>query len=284
MKRLYFTRLRLQVASHNAAQTREEAPPSSNRNSKTGEKKSETAPSTAQASLADELSATHIDTPHDGYESSTHTDNDDFEDAADGSPADGITPSSSAAMLEQATVEQASDAKTDDAAAEGASNEDTADEKLARRSSLAAHATEAQAHTPRPSDGAFPSVSEETTTSAATETADESIVASSSTATFTASSSSNDNSQSVNTDIPLSSAEIRDSQSASEWLILDEEKVKATLPEHVDKVPPSVGATSLLEPDETISNPFATDDSSQPRRYSQPDTTEAPHQPPDTPG
>ena len=58
---------------------------------------------------------------------------------------------------------------------------------------------------------------------------------------------------------PLSSSEIRESlsRSNSEFLILDEETAKESIPQSVEKVPPSVGATSMLEPDETISNPFA---------------------------
>ncbi|EST09518.1 Rab-GTPase-TBC domain protein [Kalmanozyma brasiliensis GHG001] len=259
------------------------APPSAlaNRNSK-GDKKSDKAASATQASLADELSATHLDAPHDGYESSTHTDNDDFEDAADGSPADGITPSSSADPTDDATLDKQDDAKTSDAAAKDPSIETTADDPAARRPSLAADTREAQVLTPKPTEDGFPGLSDPT--SALKENADDGIPASSSVATLNAT-SSNDNS--FSNDVPLSSAEIRDSQSASDSLILDEEKAKLTLPDHVEKVPPSVGATSLLEPDETISNPFASTDesASQPVRYSQTDTSKpvAAHAP-DTPG
>ncbi|SJX63743.1 related to GYP5-GTPase-activating protein (GAP) [Sporisorium reilianum f. sp. reilianum] len=212
---------------------------------------------TAQPSLADELSFAQDDSVHDGYESSTHTDHDDFEDAADGSHADEMTPSSSTATTADASLKQASKQVED------LSNEDTADQPLARSTSLAADASEAQAHTPTPNE--------------------DGIVASSSAAAFVATAS--------NDDTPLSSAEIRDSQSALDSLILDEESAKATLSEHVEKVPPSVGATSMLEPDETISNPFASadDSSSQPIRYSQTAaTTESgaasANHPPDTPG
>ncbi len=60
-----------------------------------------------------------------------------------------------------------------------------------------------------------------------------------STATLTAL-ASDDKKHDDAAETPLSSAEIRDSQSASDSLILDEESAKATLPDHVEKVPPSV--------------------------------------------
>ncbi|CDS00347.1 hypothetical protein, partial [Sporisorium scitamineum] len=156
---------------------------------------------------------------------------------------------------------------------------------LARSTSLATDAADAPLHTPNPTDTAFPSdsrPSQETSIHAAAHDAEDGIVASSSSATFVAAAS--------NDETPLSSAEIRDSQSASDSLILDEESAKATLSEQVEKVPPSVGATSMLEPDETISNPFASgdDSSSQPIRYSQTASGDSgaasANQPPDTPG
>ncbi|EPQ30179.1 uncharacterized protein PFL1_02295 [Pseudozyma flocculosa PF-1] len=56
---------------------------------------------------------------------------------------------------------------------------------------------------------------------------------------------------------PISSADVKQGEGSE--LILDEESARQTLGEQVEKIPPSQGATSLLEPDETISNPFATD-------------------------
>ncbi|TKY84570.1 hypothetical protein EX895_006472 [Sporisorium graminicola] len=251
------------------------------RNSKPIEVEPETTTTTtAQLSLADELSFAQDDATPEGYESSSHTDHDDFEDAADGSHADEMTPSSSTATTADVSLQQATKQVED------LSNEDTADQPLARSTLLAADAAEAHAHTPKPTETAFPSKSQpsEATSAngAAAEDAEDGIVASSSAATFVAAAPSDDT--------PLSSAEIRDSQSASDSLILDEESAKATLSEHVEKVPPSVGATSLLEPDETISNPFASSDdsSSRPVRYSQTAPTdsgaETANQPPDTPG
>ncbi|CDW97848.1 hypothetical protein, partial [Sporisorium scitamineum] len=61
---------------------------------------------TTQPSLADELSFAQEDSAHDGYESSTHTDHDDFKDAADGSHADEMTPSSSTATTADASLQQ----------------------------------------------------------------------------------------------------------------------------------------------------------------------------------
>ncbi|KAJ9479987.1 Rab-GAP TBC domain-containing protein [Pseudozyma hubeiensis] len=256
----------------------------SKRTSKTAksEPEPEPAPSTAQPSLADELAdAANDATTHDGYESSTHTDNDDFEDAADGSHADEMTPSSSIATTIDASLQQQPDPKHD----QDLSNERTADQLPARRPSLLAHESEALVHTPKPTDTVFPEPSPSSESIVADGGARTSMAASSSTATFVAPASTAEDQQST----PLSSAEIRESRSASDSLILDEESAKATLPEHVEKVPPSVGATSLLEPDETISNPFASgdDSASQPIRYSQSATGDAPsasaNQPPDTP-
>ena len=255
-----------------------------NRNSKNADTEES---ATAQPSLADELSSAQDETAHDGgYESSTHTDNDDFEDAADGSHGDEITPSSSTAATDAASLQQQS--KTDAGDAEDLSREDTADQVLERRPSLAADGAEVQVQTPKAADASFPGVDEAPASAAGTTTAEkdnlDGIAASSSTATFIAPASSNADEHVE--DEPLSSAEIRDSQSASDSLILDEESAKATLPDHVEKVPPSVGATSMLEPDETISNPFASEDtSSEPIKYS-PTAGEpaSANHPPDTPG
>lgn len=240
------------------------------RTSKTSSAEPEQAASAAHLSLAEELSAATEGTLHDGYDSSTHTDNEDFEDAADGSHADDMTPSSSVTTTLDASLQRTPGTKADG----HLSNDNAADQPLARRSSLVAHGPDPQEHTPKPTDTAFPASIE---TAAALDRSDESLVVNSSTAAY------------QDTDVPLSSAEIRDSQSASDSLILDEERAKATLPEHVEKVPPSVGATSLLEPDETISNPFASADDTtpQPVRYSQIATVQAgavsENQPPDTP-
>ncbi|GAC93802.1 hypothetical protein PHSY_001367 [Pseudozyma hubeiensis SY62] len=254
----------------------------SKRTSKTAKPEPEPAPIPAQSSLADELAAAANDaTTHDGYESSTHTDNDDFEDAADGSHADEMTPSSSIATTIDASLQQQSDPKAN----QDASNEHTADQSPARRPSLLAHESEALVHTPKPTDTVFSDLPTSSESIVADGGARTSIAASSSTATFVAPEPTAEDHQ----DTPLSSAEIRESRSASDSLILDEESAKATLPDHVEKVPPSVGATSLLEPDETISNPFASadDSASQPIRYSQSATGDASstsaNPPPDTP-
>lgn len=252
-----------------------------NRSSKPAEP--EPQPEATHQSLADELSSAQQEdsSTHEGYESSTHTDNDDFEDAADGSAShtDEITPSSSADATDDVSLQQQA-AKEQE---EHLSQQNTADQLLERRPSLA------QPQTPKASttEAAFPDPAEEARPSTETATPapanDEAIAPSSSTATFIAPTSETAEAA----DTPLSSAEIRDSQSASNSLILDEESAKATLSDHVEKVPPSVGATSLLEPDETISNPFASadDSASQPIRFSS--TTGAADSgssnPPDTP-
>lgn len=243
-----------------------------------------------QPSLADELSSAQDDAAvHDGYASSTHTDNDDFEDAADGSHGDEITPSSSAAATDDVLLEQkAADEE------ESTSQQSTADEPLARRPSLAADGPETQVRTPKATDASFPNVQDEDAVTTAAngsatedkESADHGIAASSSTATFIASNDAVDSDARAGEETPLSSAEIRDSQSASDSLILDEESAKATLPDHLEKVPPSVGATSMLEPDETISNPFASS-GDEPIRYTQPSgevASASATNPPDTPG
>ncbi|KAN0060790.1 GTPase-activating protein [Thecaphora frezii] len=54
---------------------------------------------------------------------------------------------------------------------------------------------------------------------------------------------------------PVASADVKHEEETV--LILDEESAKQSIPEPTEKIPPSQGATSLLEPDETISNPFA---------------------------
>ncbi len=242
-----------------------------------------TAPATKPASLAEELSAANIDDAnHDGYESSTHTDTDDFEDAADGSHTDEA--------LNPAVVESQPIIEPTSPVAHDLSLEDTADppQKL-RRPSLLADA-DGQLATPKPTDAAFPDSAEAlpTTEAESTATGDDMqtpdhVVASSSAATFVAS-PPHDKVHTIDAppDTPLSSAEIRDSQSASDSLVLDEEKAKAALPER-DAVPPSIGATSMLEPEETISNPFAADEPTQPIRFSRHDGGAAPGNPPDTP-
>ncbi|SPO27637.1 related to GYP5 - GTPase-activating protein (GAP) [Ustilago trichophora] len=260
-----------------------------NRTSKNAELEEPVGAAAAQPSLADELSSAHDDTAHqEGYESSTHTDNDDFEDAADGSHGEEITPSSSAATADNVNLDQ--DPKAEEVAEqeEDLSRENTADQPLARRpSSAAVEGAEGQVQTPKATDASFPDAPEAPASSVEAddkESTAQGIAASSSAATFIAPSTAD--ADPVAQDTPLSSAEIRDSQSASDSLILDEESAKATLPDHVEKVPPSVGATSLLEPDETISNPFASSD--EPIKYSQTaaggdHTASTATHPPDTP-
>ncbi len=244
-----------------------------------------TAPATEPASLADELSAANNDDVNqDGYESSTHTDTDDFEDAADGSHTDETV--NSAVVESQPIIEPTSPV------AHHLSLQDTPDapQKLRRPSLLADADADAQLATPKPTDAAFPysaeappaTEAESTATGDDTQTQDH-VVASSSAATFVAL-PPHDKVHTIHAppDTPLSSAEIRDSQSASDSLVLDEEKAKAALPER-DAVPPSIGATSMLEPEETISNPFAADEPTQPIRFSQHAADAAPGNPPDTP-
>ncbi|SPO32583.1 related to GYP5 - GTPase-activating protein (GAP) [Ustilago trichophora] len=261
-----------------------------NRTSKNAEFEEAVGAAAAQPSLADELSSAHDDSTHqEGYESSTHTDNEDFEDAADGSHGEEITPSSSAATADNVTLDETSKVGEVAEEQEDLSQENTADQPLARRTSLAAaEVAEVQVHTPKATDASFPDLPQAPATNVEAEDNEstaQGIAASSSTATFIAPSTADVDPFAQDT--PLSSAEIRDSQSASDSLILDEESAKATLPEHVENVPPSVGATSLLEPDETISNPFASSD--EPIKYSQiaaggdPTASTATHAP-DTPG
>lgn len=249
--------------------------------SKSTEPEVEPEAESSQPSLAEELLSTQDDATHDGYASSTQTDNDDFEDAADGSHGDDITPSSSAAATDDASLKQQAEPLDKDA--KDLSPDGDIDQVLARRVSLAADGADAQARTPKAENVTFPEVSE---------SQQDGIAASSSIATFAAP-VSDETVQSAEAaasteETPLSSAEIRDSQSASDSLILDEESAKATLSDQLESVPPSVGATSMLEPDETISNPFASgDDSSQPIRFSQvaDQSAAAPaNQAPDTPG
>ncbi|KAJ1579384.1 hypothetical protein NDA11_005253 [Ustilago hordei] len=245
----------------------------SNTSSKAAEPESEPA-TAAQPSLADELSSAQPQdaTTHEDYDSSTHTDNDDFEDAADESNADEITPSSSAAAIDDASLQQQLKREK---------------QKHISQQNTAGPLPEPQPQTPKASnDAAFPEPRPSTETATPPQ-GEQGVVPSSSTATFVAPPNTKEAESAADT--PLSSAEIRDSQSASDSLILDEESAKATLPDHVEKVPPSVGATSLLEPDETISNPFASADesSSQPIRFSQAAGAggdSGSSNPPDTPG
>lgn len=271
-------------------------PPAKSANRLSATKSVEIKPEVAasQPSLADELSSAQDEATHEGYESSTLTDNDDFEDAADGS--DDITPSSSANATDGPLLPQ--EGKRESTQSESLSRETIADQPMtARRSSVASERADVQVQTPKPDATAFLDASTLKIPDDSTGSAESSVpggmLPSSSTATFIAP-SSDDKMKSSDIiqppeETPLSSAEIRDSQSGSDSLILDEESAKATLPDHVEKVPPSVGATSMLEPDETISNPFASGDdaASQPVRYSQnaSDPPSAPgSNPPDTPG
>ncbi|SNX85982.1 related to GYP5 - GTPase-activating protein (GAP) [Melanopsichium pennsylvanicum] len=243
---------------------------SANRISQSAEEQSEQEP---QPSLADELS-TDNQKANEGYESSTHTDNDDFEDAADG--ADEITPSSSANAADDVVVKAQAKVVNE-------SLNKTADEGLARKPSTDVQ----QAQTPKAADTSFPEMlgSQFPMTNQPVGESN-GIAASPSTVTFT--SVGQEEAETVET--PLSSAEIRDSQIASSSLILDEDTAKLNLNDPVEKVPPSVGATSMLEPDETICNPFSED----PIKYtpslpssippSIPPSDVASTNPPDTPG
>ncbi|PWY98258.1 hypothetical protein BCV70DRAFT_152642, partial [Testicularia cyperi] len=196
--------------------------------------------------LAAELEAVGAGDDHDGYASSTHTDTDAFEDAADGSHPEDETEEPDSSLSVDTTPRPSITSFPE------AQSESTPEEP--------------------PTESASAPIEEQAEKRAST--GEENLAASSSSATFVG----QETDSAIRADLsrtpeakPLSSAEIRDSQDTFDSLILDEESAKATLPDQVEKVPPSIGATSMLEPEETISNPFATndeDDAPGPRRFS----------------